>query len=835
MMKMLLVLILYTVALRAVPVLQTPSHADIIQETGSPHHDMESRVSTAIAQPNVYLGEDEVSSLQMDLIDRVNLLEYNKQFSLEERAIMNQQIREDLTQQLAEVKSRLSPVDVFEWSPSNVDLSRAIDQQFLVLVSIAQWLDDIDWDDIRAVFPPLMKNVRTDVFPQQNAVIDEGLSKAPNFEYLEQALAQMLQIIRAIENSIALMEIEDVSIKRQLESLKQFYETVVRSFTLEEETYLSIYASQTLFMGEYNMHIVNQIEDILEKIEDYGKLKFEYPAPSDGDALSSYAEHLVELKSKLLPRPQLEKGQASQNNILLVRKQFDAVKNVLQEVDDVLEQIQPQQDASRMQLSIKPTAYTQSDALNAEMEQMAPPLESQQQLLSEDSEHSQSDAFDEEAEQTASPLKAELSSVENSDYRTSDALDEEIAQRASSLQSQQPLLTEDVEYPQSHAYDAEIEQVSEEIANLDLQDDFYINTNDVIHAESPTFPPLSMTPEKPIQVANRFDTLVDSDPNDVEIEDSTIAQLTEQQLFSDQLEPAGEITDISKSDAQTISSKTYPKKKKKDKKKATVNPQLNGQKEIERLTTEKSVDEIVSSQLREAKQVKELMSQIEEVASMAKKGEHNLNSIDWRDIQNLQTLLYRNHMKSDIKDVQQLLSQKLFNLVQELKFISHAHTSGMKIVASIEDQILKQNLKNAQLSTSVFTTQRSLNKMIQAASVVSGKIRNQYATASDVIFGHNAFLLVALKYLRDDIKKLLSKRSEEELAGNAEILNSLIQRYQTYVSWLVPDYNYNLSESKKSQHGAHLETLEKDIKELTKYGETVQRVFNTLIKGLKEK
>lgn len=74
---------------------------------------------------------------------------------------------------------------------------------------------------------------------------------------------------------------------------------------------------------------------------------------------------------------------------------------------------------------------------------------------------------------------------------------------------------------------------------------------------------------------------------------------------------------------------------------------------------------------------------------MAKKGEHNLNGIDWRDIQNLQTLLYRNHMKSDIKDVQQLLSQKLFNLVQELKFISHAHSSGMKIVASVEDQILK--------------------------------------------------------------------------------------------------------------------------------------------------
>ncbi|KAI3639035.1 hypothetical protein MIR68_002565 [Amoeboaphelidium protococcarum] len=835
MMKMLLALILYTVALRAVPVLQAPSHADIIQETGSPQHYMESSASLANAQPDIQLVEDEVSPLKVDQTYRASLLEFNKQFNLEQRAIMNQKIREDLSQQLAEVKSRLSPVEVVEWSPSNVDLSRAIDQQFHVLVDIAQQLFYIDWNEIRTVFPQLMKDVRTDVFPQQNAVIDEGLRRAPNFEHMEQALAQMLQIIRAIQKSIVLMEIKDVQMESQLESLRQFYETVVRSFTLEEETYLSIYASQTLFMGEYNMHIVGQIEDILEKIEDYGKLKFDYPAPSDGDALSRYAEQLVELKSKLLPRSQLEKGQASQNNILLVIKQFDAVKNVLQEVDYVLEQIQPHQDASRLQLSVEPTAYTQSDALNAEMEQMAPPSQNQQQLLSEDSDHSKSDAFDEEAEQMASPLKAQLSSVENSDYRTSYVLDEEIAQRASYLQSQESLPTEDIEYPQSHAYDAEIEQASEEIANLDLQDDFYVNTNDVIHAESPTFPPLSMTPEKPIQVANRFDTLVDSDPIDVETEESTIAQLTEQQPFSDQLEPAGEITDISESDAQTISSKTYPKKKKKGKKKATVNPQLNGQKEIERLTTEKSVDEIVSSQLREAKQVKELMSQIEEVASMAKKGEHNLNGIDWRDIQNLQTLLYRNHMKSDIKDVQQLLSQKLFNLVQELKFISYAHSSGMKIVASVEDQILKQNFKNAQLSTSVFTTYRSLNKMIQAASVVSGKIRNQYSTASDVIFEHNAFVLVALKYLRDDIKKLMSKRSEEELAGNAETLNSLIQRYQTYVTFLLPDYNYSLSESKKSQHDAYLETLEKDIKELTKYGETVQRVFNTLIKGLKEK
>lgn len=58
-------------------------------------------------------------------------------------------------------------------------------------------------------------------------------------------------------------------------------------------------------------------------------MKFDYPAPSDGDALSRYAEQLVELKSKLLPRSQLGKGQASQNNILLVIKQFDAVKNVL--------------------------------------------------------------------------------------------------------------------------------------------------------------------------------------------------------------------------------------------------------------------------------------------------------------------------------------------------------------------------------------------------------------------------------------------------------------------------------------------------------------------------
>ncbi|KAI3636813.1 hypothetical protein MIR68_005080 [Amoeboaphelidium protococcarum] len=831
MMKILLALFFYTVAIRAVPVLQTLSHAD--SGTGSPQLDMESRASTAIAQPDVYLGDAEVSSLQMDQTGRASLIEYNKQFSLEERAAMNQQIREDLSQKLAEVKSRLRPVDVTEWSLSNLDLSRAIDHQFHVLVAIAELLDNITWDDIRSVFPSLLKDVCTDVFPEYNAVIDEGLRRAPNFEYLEQALATMLQIIRAIENSVALMDSKDISTEAQLDSLKQFYETVVSSFILEEDTYLSIYASQTLFMGEYNMYIVGQIEDVLEKIEDYGKLNFDIPAPSDGDALTSYAEQLVKLKSKLLPRSQLEKGQASQSNILLVRKQFDAVKNVLQEVDDVMEQIQPQQDASRLLLSIEPTAYFHSDSLNAEKEQMAPPLQNQQQLLSEDIGHTQSDAFDEEAEQMASPLQDQLSSVENSDYRTSDDLDDQISQRASSLQSQQQLSTEDIEYPQSHAYDAEIEQVDEEVANLDLQDDFYVNANDFIHAESPTFPPLSMTPEEPIQVANRFDTLVDSDP--VETEGFTNVEFTEESPSSDLLEPPGEITDIPESDAQSTSGKKQPKKKKKGKKKAAVNPQLNSQKESQRRTTEKSVDEIVSSKLREAEQVKGLMSQIEEVASMVQKGEHNLNSIDWRDIQNLQTLLYRKQKTSEFKDVQWLLSQKLFNLVHELKFITYAHSSGMKIVASVEDQILKQNLKNAQLSTSVFTTQRSLNKMIQAASVVSGKIRNQYATASDVVFDHNAFVLIALKFLRDDIKKLMSKRSQEELAANAETLNSLIQRYQTYVTWLLPDYNYSLSESKKSQHGAYLETLEKDIKELTKYGETVQGVFSTLMQGLREK
>lgn len=53
------------------------------------------------------------------------------------------------------------------------------------------------------------------------------------------------------------------------------------------------------------------MDDILEKIKDYSNLNFDVSLPSGGDTLSKYANQLAELKSKIIPRTHLEKGQAN--------------------------------------------------------------------------------------------------------------------------------------------------------------------------------------------------------------------------------------------------------------------------------------------------------------------------------------------------------------------------------------------------------------------------------------------------------------------------------------------------------------------------------------------
>ncbi|KAI3636812.1 hypothetical protein MIR68_005079 [Amoeboaphelidium protococcarum] len=812
--KSLLAMLLLIVVVRAGPVQQRSSNsygAQVIGASdlgvGSPPH------NNAIEQFHKAPHHSNVAPVQIDLINRDNYLDYLQHFDLMERAVMNQKIREGLSDKLDEVKSRLRPVDVTEWSLSNLDLSRAIDHQFHVLVAIAELLDNITWDDIRSVFPSLLKDVCTDVFPEYNAVIDEGLRRAPNFEYLEQALATMLQIIRAIENSVALMDSKDISTEAQLNSLKQFYETVVSSFILEEDTYLSIYASQTLFMSEYNMCILNQMEDILKKIKDYSNLNFDVSLPSGGDTLSSYAEQLVELKSKIIPRSHLEKGQASQANIALVKKQSDAVKTVLQEVDDALEQISPYQGALQLeyqqQQSIQPTQYSPSDFLDAEVEDRPSFLENQQQQ-----------------------------SIDSAEYLQSNELDAEVEYVTPSLQNGQSI-RESQEHIQSNQLDAIEEEQEEQIVDDELPDDMHFSVEHGNHFKSPPQPIHSLASKKPIEVTNQFDILMDSDPVDEDIDekdDLADAQLVELQSAIDAPEPFSAVTDEAKLTAQQTTGKNQFKKGKKGKKKpVVVESQPTSLKKSQIVSSDKATQEADDQQKKDIRQMDVLMLKMNEVAKIVKKSELQFKDFDLSEILRLSTHLYRTQRSAEFISAESQLSQKLYELENQLLLSIRTLDICTKMVELNEEKIQQLKSLNAQLPSRAASIKRALAQKFKDAEEIQRKILNQRTTASGYVLSHNKNTVMALQIMRREILELTFRKSQDEMVANAKRLNHIVKNYQNLVTWLLPNYNYRITEGTDSDSGDDLANLEKEITVLIKYGKAVAGILKSILDKVEQK
>ncbi|KAI3653888.1 hypothetical protein MP228_001835 [Amoeboaphelidium protococcarum] len=805
MMKNLYALIPFIVVVRAGPVKQLSSNSYGAQAIDAAHLDVGIPPhNNAIEQLHGAPHHGNMVPAQIDQIKSDNYLDYLQHHNLMERATMNQKIRERLSDKLDEVKSRLRSFDVVEWSPSNLDLSRAIDQQFHVLVGIAQWLVDINWDNIRAVFPALLNDVCTNVFPEQNAVIDEGLRRTPNFEYLEQALATMLQIIRAIENSIASMDSRDISTEAHLDSLKQFYETVVSSFILEEDTYLSIYASQTLFICEYNMCILNQMDDILEKIKNYSNLNFDVSLPSGGDTLSKYANQLAELKSKIISRSHLEKGQANQANIVLVNQQSDAVKTVLQEVDDVLEQISPEEDAlhleyqQQQQQSIQPTQFSSSDVRDEEVEDKPPASANQQQ------------------------------SIQSAEYLQGNELDAEDENRDISLQNQQLSMRESHELNERNGLEAIEEEQEGSTVNDELPDDMQFSVERGNYFESTPLTVHTLTAKKPIKVANQFDILMDSDPVDGDIaeqEDLADAQLVEPQSAFDPPEPA----------AQQTTGKNQSKKKKKSKKKHVV---------VESKTTNSKQSQIVNSdenatleaddqQKMDARQIDLIMSKMNDIAKIVKMSELQFKDFDLSEILLLSTHLYRTQRSAEFISAESQLSQKLYELENKLLLSIRPLAVCTKMVESSEEKIQRLKSLNAQLPSRAASIKRVLAQKFKDVEEIQRKILNQRITASGYVLSHNKNTVMALQIMRREIVELTFRKSQDEMIANAKRLNHLVKNYQNLVTWLLPNYNYRMAENKDS--GDDLTNLEKEITVLIKYGKAVAGILKSILDKVEQK
>ncbi|KAI3639212.1 hypothetical protein MIR68_002742 [Amoeboaphelidium protococcarum] len=624
----------------------------------------------------------------------------------------------------------------------------------------------------------------------------------------------MLQIIRAIESSIALMDSKDISTEPQLDSLKQFYKTVVSSFILEEDTYLSIYASQTLFICEYNMCILNQMDDILEKIKDYSNLNFDVSLPSGGDTLSKYANQLAELKSKIIPRTHLEKGQANQANIVLVNQQSDAVKTVLQEVDDVLEQISPQEGAlhleyqqqQQQQQSIQPTQYSSSDVRDEEVEDKPPTSANQQQ------------------------------SIQSAEYLQGNELDAEVDNVDISLQSQQKLL-QSQEHNERNGLDVIEEEQEEQIVNDDLPDDMHFSVEHGNYFESPPLPVHSLVSKKPIKVTNHFDILMDSDPVDEDIaeqDDLADAQSIELQSAVDAPEPFIAVTDKAEPAAQQTTGKNQSKKKKKPKKKPVVEslPTSRIQSQTDN-SDDKATLEADDQQEKDAFQMDLIIFKMNQIAKIVKKPELQFKDFDLSEILRLSTHLYRTQRSAEFIGAELQLSQKLYELENKLLLSISTLDVCTEIVESSEEKIQHMKTLNAQLPSRAASIKRVLAQKFKDAEEIQRKILNQRITASGYVLSHNKNTVMALQIMRREIVDLTFRKSQDEMVANAKRLNHLVKNYQNLVTWLLPNYNYRMAEDKDS--GDDLTNLEKEITVLIKYGKAVAGILKSILDQVEQK